>query len=99
MYVLAKKPFDDVCKKYPNDARAIIALYNLLSENDFSHPEELRTYIPNLDNFKHRDKWWVINIGGNNLRVVAHIDFESKILHVIKICSHAEYDKFCKKFA
>ena len=24
-----------------------------------------------LDNFKYRDKWWVLDIGGNNLRLLA----------------------------
>ena len=36
-------------------------------ETDFSTPEEMRTAFPNLDNFKYRNKWYVLDVGGNNL--------------------------------
>jgi len=39
-----------------------------------------------------QDKW-VFNIGGDNYRLVAMVWFESKVVHVLKVMTHQEYDK------
>jgi len=51
-----------------------------------------------LDNFKYRDKWYVIDIGGNKLRIMALIFFRNQKFYVKHIVTHAEYDKLCNKY-
>lgn len=99
MHVISRKPFKDAAKKYPNDAYAIEAVYKVLKNGAFNTPEALRTLFPSLDNFKYKDKWWVIDIGGNNLRLMAFIEFKDRKMYVKHIVSHSEYDKLCKKYA
>ncbi|NHB96970.1 cytoplasmic protein [Photorhabdus stackebrandtii] len=72
------EPFEKVARNFPNDADAIIATYKQLKEKDFDNPAELRNQFPSLDNFKYRNKWWVIDIGGQNLRMIAYINFVNK---------------------
>ena len=99
MHVISRKPFKDAAKKYPNDAVAIDALYKSLRNGDFDCPDALRALFPSLDNFKYKDKWWVIDIGGNNLRLIAFIEFRDNRMYVKHIVPHAEYDKLCKRYA
>lgn len=99
MHVISRKPFDEACKKYPNQRGKIEDLYRVLKRANFSSPEELRQLFPSLDNFKYKDKWWVIDIAGNNLRMIAFIQFIQNRLFVKHIVSHAEYDKLCKEYA
>lgn len=99
MHVISRKPFNDAAKKYPNDAKAVMELYKLLKSNDFYSPGELRLVLPTLDNFKYKDKWWVIDIGGNNLRLIAFIEFRHSRLYVKHIVNHADYDKLTKRYA
>ena len=99
MHVISRKPFNEAAKKYPNDANAIDAAYKSLRNGDFHSPNELRSLFPSLDNFKYKDKWWVIDIGGNNLRLIAFIEFRDSRMYVKHIVSHSEYDKLCKKYA
>ncbi len=99
MHVISRKPFNEAVKKYPNDANAIDAAYKSLRNGDFHSPNELRSLFPSLDNFKYKDKWWVIDIGGNNLRLIAFIEFRDSRMYVKHIVSHSEYDKLCKKYA
>jgi len=99
MHVISRKPFRDAARKYPNDAAAIDALFKSLRNGDFYSPEAMRTLFPSLDNFKHKDKWWVIDIGGNRLRLIAFIEFRDNRMYVKHIVSHAEYDRLCKKYA
>ena len=84
---------------YPNDAASIDALYKTLKGGNFKTPDELRILYPSLDNFKHKDKWWVIDIGGNNLRLITFIEFRYSRMYVKHIVNHADYNKLCKRYA
>lgn len=99
MHVIVKRPFSDAANKYPNNRNAIIDVYNVLRKGKFETPQKLKRVFPSLDNFKYKDKWWVFDIGGNNLRLMAVIQFVYQRLYVKGILTHAEYDKLCKKYA
>lgn len=98
MNVITKKPFIQAAKKHPRDRLALLRMYKILRANNFSNPEELRAIYPSLDNFKYRDKWWVFDVGGNNLRVIAFIQFVNKRIYIKHIVAHAEYDKLTEYY-
>ncbi len=99
MHVISRKPFNDAVQLYPNDAAAIESAYKVLRNGSFEDPYELKAVFPSLDNFKYKKKWWVIDIGGNNLRMIAFIEFRDNRMYVKHIVTHAEYDKLCKKYS
>jgi mRNA interferase HigB len=99
VHVISRKPFNDAVKLYPNDAAAIESAYKVLRNGSFEDPYELKAVFPSLDNFKYKKKWWVIDIGGNNLRMIAFIEFRDNRMYVKHIVTHAEYDKLCKKYS
>lgn len=99
MHVISRKPFAEAARKYPNDADAIHRAYRILKGGQFRSPDELKRVFPTLDNFRYRDKWCVVDIGGNNLRLTAFIEFRDQRMFVKYILSHADYDKVCKKFS
>jgi len=47
---------------------------------------------------KYRAKWWVINIGGNNLRMMFFADFIAQRIFIKHIVTHAAYDKWVKYY-
>ncbi|PHS12942.1 MAG: cytoplasmic protein [Kangiella sp.] len=98
MHVIARKIFNDAIKKYPNDAAAIEDLYRLLNSGRFKDPMELKNVIPSLDNFKYKDKWWVIDIGGNNLRMIAFIEFRHGRVYVKHIVNDPDYDRLTNRY-
>jgi mRNA interferase HigB len=98
MHVIARKIFNDAAKKYPNDAKAIDDLYRLLNSGSFKEPGDLRKITPSLDNFKYKDKWWVIDVGGNNLRMIAFIEFRHSRVYVRHIVNHPDYDKLTDRY-
>ena len=93
VHVISKRPFTDAAEKYPNDRESIIDVYNVLRKGSFETPQILKETFSSLDNFKYRDKWWVIDIGGNNLRLMAAILFTTQKIFVKHIVTHPEYDK------
>ena len=99
MHVLSRRSFNDAAKQFPNDASALDAVYKTLRNGNFNTPEEVKAVFSSLDNFSYKDKWWVIDIGGNNLRLIAFIEFRDNRMYVKHIVNHAEYDKLCKRYA
>lgn len=98
MNVISKKRFNDAAQKYPNDREALLDIYRVLHRTDFQTPDELKAVFQSLDNFKYKDKWWVLDVGGNNLRVLAFIQFVNKRMYIKHIVNHADYDKLTKKY-
>lgn len=98
MHVISKRPFSAAARNYPNQQQALEDLYQVLKKGEFTSPNEMRRVFPSLDNFKYKDKWWVIDIGGNNLRMIAFIQFVQNRMYVKHIVTHAEYDKLCKRY-
>ena len=99
MHVISRRPFDEAAKNHPNQKRALQDLYLVLKKSAFSSPDEMRRIFPSLDNFKYKQKWWVVDVGGNNLRMIAFIQFVQNRIYVKHIVSHAEYDKICNRYA
>ncbi len=98
MNVISKRPFNDAAKKYPNDKQALLNMFSLLQKTDFNTPQELKAVFRSADNFKYKEKWWVLDVGGNNLRVLAFIQFVNKRMYVKHIVNHADYDKLTIKY-
>ncbi|MBD2797916.1 type II toxin-antitoxin system HigB family toxin [Xenorhabdus sp. 18] len=98
MHVISREPFERAARNFPNDADMIIATYKLLKDKNFESPAELLRQFPSLDNFKYRNKWRVIDIGRNNLRMIAYINFVNKRFYVKHIVTRAEYNKLTKKY-
>jgi len=73
-------------------------IYNVLRKGSFETPLVLKETFNSLDNFKYKDKWWVIDIGGNNLRLMATILFSCQKIYVKHIVSHPEYDKLAIRY-
>jgi len=99
MHVISKRPFMLAAKAHPNQKRALGDIYKVLCKCDFKTSDEMRQVFPSLDNFTYKDKWWVIDIGGNHLRAIVFIQFVNKRVYVKYILTHSEYDKLCKRYA
>jgi len=98
MHVISKKPFYDAAMKYPNDSLALMDMYRVLSGTHFKNPGELRAVFPSPDNFKYIDRWWVLDVGGNNLRVMAFIQFVNGRVYIKHIVNHADYEQLTKEY-
>ena len=73
-------------------------MFRLLHGNTFRTPEALPAVFPSLDNFKYKDRWWVLDVGGNNLRVLAFIQFLNSRIYIKDIIKHADYNKLTRKY-
>ncbi|EDT2962815.1 cytoplasmic protein [Salmonella enterica subsp. enterica] len=98
MHVVSRAPFDEAVKNFPNDAIALDDTYRVLKRLRANSPDELKQYFGSLDRMKYREKWWIIDIGGNNLRMIFFADFERGKIFIKHIVTHSEYDKLIKYY-
>lgn len=98
MHVIAKLAFVEAARKFPQDRNSLLGIYRLLKRGTFQTPEELKALFPSLDNFKYLDHGYVIDVGGNNLRILAVIYFNGQKLFVRHIVTHSEYDNLCIRY-
>ena len=93
MHVISRDPFNQASKRFPNSAQALSDVYRTLKRDSYQTPDELKKVFPSLDRMKYREKWWVIDISGNALRMMFFADFDRGKIFVKHITTHAEYDK------
>ncbi|MEK9606956.1 MAG: type II toxin-antitoxin system HigB family toxin [Gammaproteobacteria bacterium] len=98
MQVISRRPFYSAETRYPNQRQALSDVYRILKQAHFESPDEMRKVFKSLDNFKYKSKWWVINISGNHLRLIAFIQFSQNRIYVKHIVNHADYDKLCQRY-
>lgn len=94
MHVISRELFNLASIRFPNCPLALSDTYKTLKCDAYQTPAELKKVFPSLDRMKYREKWWVIDIGGNTLRIIFFADFERSKIFVKHISTHAEYDKF-----
>jgi len=99
MHIISKKRFVEAATKYPNQRTAIMDMYRVLKAAKFATPKEMRNVFPTLDNFQYKNKWKVIDIGGNHLRLIAYIQFSQNRMYVKYILTHTEYDRLTERGA
>ncbi len=98
MHVIKREPFITAARMYPAYADAIDATYKQLKASKAKTPEELKKIFPSLDNFKYVDKWYVIDIGGGTLRLIAFIEFVGGRCFIKNIVTHQEYDRITDSY-
>lgn len=95
MDVLLRQRFDEAARKYPNDRSGLDRCFRLLSAAAPSSFNDLQAEFGHtIDLFKHRaaEGWVVIDIGGNNLRLIAGINYDRQKVYVKHIYTHTDYD-------
>lgn len=90
MRVITRKRIIEFVKQHPNSESALNNWYQIISKTDYSSFSELRKTFPSADKV---DNLTVFNIGGNNVRLISAIHYNTKCVFIRHILTHAEYDK------
>ena len=98
MHVIAKGRFIVAANKHPSDAKAIMGVYSVLNKGSFENVEKLKGIFKSVERFKYLDNAYVIDIAGNNIRLIAIIFFKTQKLFVKYVVDHKEYDKLTKRY-
>lgn len=90
MRVISRKALKEFWEKHSNAQSSLLTWYTRISNCEFRTFNELRQVFPSADLVGNLI---VFNIGGNNYRLIIYPDYESQLIFVRAVLTHAEYDK------
>lgn len=89
MHIITQKRIWEAQLLYPSSATALDQWYRIVSKNSFKNYAELKAIFKSIDKV---GEWYIFNIGGNKLRLIANIHFNRQKLYIRHIMNHKEYD-------
>ena len=96
MNVIAKKTLREFWEKHPDAKGPLEAWHAAIKGNHWTSWTELKEQFRRTVDPLGDDRY-VFNIKGNDYRLIAKINFSSKVVFVKRICTHAEYDRINAK--
>ena len=90
MHIITRKRILDFAKKHPNTAVPLDAWYRIVKKSQISSFSKLREIFPSADKVGNLT---VFNIGGNKIRLIAAIHYNTQCLYIRYVLTHKEYDK------
>jgi mRNA interferase HigB len=90
MWVVSLKRLREFWAIHRNAEVPLRGWYTLTSEADWRTFADVRATFPSADLVGNCT---VFNIGGNNFRLVARVFYRSHKVYVLRVMTHAEYDR------
>jgi len=91
MRIIAKKTLVEYYRKHNTAKANLEAWYAEVVEQDWNMPADVIKFYATADVIT--GKRFVFNIKGNDYRLIADIEFKLKIVFIVWIGTHANYDK------
>ena len=92
MRILSKSTIVKYCKKHADATQPLLTWYAEARHADWSCFQDIIDRYPGAD-YVPKNKV-VFNIKGYEYRLVVKIAFKSRTVYILKIGTHAEYDKW-----
>lgn len=90
MHIITRKRLLEFGKKHPESSLSLDAWYRILKNTEISNFSELRRIFPSADKVGDLT---VFNIGGNKIRLISAIHYNTQCIYIRYVLTHKEYDK------
>ncbi|CAA9374764.1 hypothetical protein AVDCRST_MAG94-4450 [uncultured Leptolyngbya sp.] len=90
MHVITRSALTEFWQIHPNAEAALRTWYKLTAQVRWRNFVDVRQTFPSADLV---GKFTVFNVGGNNYRLIALVDFNYQKVFIRHVLTHAEYDK------
>lgn len=90
MHIITRKRLLEFAEKHENTSIVLDTWYRIVKNSHISNFAELREIFPSADKVDHLT---VFNIGGNKIRLIAAIHYNTQCLYIRHVLTHQEYDK------
>lgn len=90
MHIISRKRLIEFSEKHSDLSIPLNTWYRIVKSTEIYNFSELRNIFPSADKVGNLT---VFNIGGNKIRLVAAIHYNTQCLFIRHILTHKEYDK------
>lgn len=91
MRIISKRTLRDCWEKHPDSEYPLLEWHDLVVAQNWSSPNEVKNTLGNASILNSNRV--VFNIKGNDYRLIAHIDYDHKMVFILWIGTHRDYDK------
>lgn len=95
MRIIAVKTLKDYWEQFPDSERPLQHWYKEVTAAEWSSPNNLKSQFGNASVVT--SKRVVFNIHGNTYRLIVDIEYRLKIVFIVWLGTHKEYDKINAK--
>jgi len=89
--LLGKNIIDEFKRKHPTSRKALDRWVKLIEGAVFKKPQDVKQMVGGKVDFVGGQT--VFDVGGNKIRAITKLDFGIKVVIVIRVLTHIEYDK------
>ena len=90
MHIITRRRLLEFAKKHPNTSAPLDAWYRIVKRSKIPNFSKLREIFLSADKV---DNLTVFNIGGNKIRLIAAVHYNTQCLYIRHVLTHTEYDK------
>jgi mRNA interferase HigB len=90
VHVISRKRLLEAAVRHAGLTSPLDAWYRIAKKAEWGSLEDIRKTLPSADGV---GKFTVFNIKGNDLRIIAEINFKTGRVYVRYVLTHAEYTK------
>lgn len=90
MRIIAKRRLIEMAKSHGNCVEQVTNWYNIASKAKWGNLDDVRKAFRHADAVGDKT---VFNIKGNNYRLIVHIRYDTGIIYIKNLLTHADYDK------
>lgn len=90
MHIITRKRITEAMAKHSDCATALLGWYQVMRLAEFGSFADLKTTFNSVDKV---GKLYVFDIGGNKLRLITAIHFNTSKVFIRAVLTHHEYDK------
>ncbi|EIJ36685.1 type II toxin-antitoxin system HigB family toxin [Thiothrix nivea] len=90
MHIITRKRITEAALEHPDCATALLGWYQVMKCGNFTNFADLKTAFNSIDKV---GRLYVFDIGGNKLRLIAAIHFNTGKVFIRAVLSHRDYDK------
>lgn len=94
MHVITKQRIVDAREKYPESESALDGWLRVMLKNNFANFAELKNAFNSVDVVKVSGRTlYIFDVGGNKIRIIASVHFNTNKIYIRHVLDHKEYDK------
>ena len=87
--VLGKKRINEFIQEYSDSEASLLSWFDVVEKANWSNPVDLKATFTNVDPVA---RCTVFNIAQNRYRLIARVSYRSKLVFVLFILTHKEYN-------
>jgi mRNA interferase HigB len=88
-HLISRKKIREFTERNPGSAEALGAWYKNVSRRSWTRFADVRAAYPRADRV---GKFTVFDVGGNKYRIITEIFFDTSVVLIRHVLTHAEYD-------